>query len=55
LHVRAPYLSVVDTSHNTQKRDGNSMDEKLKGNISDQSIWQRPCFMVLFAVAFNIA
>ncbi len=31
------------------------MDEKLKGNISHQSIWQRLCFMVLFAMAFNIA
>jgi hypothetical protein len=31
------------------------MDEKLKSNISDQSIWQRLCFMVLFAVVFNIA
>lgn len=31
------------------------MDEKLKANISDQSIWRRLCFMVLFAVIFNIA
>ncbi|MDP6831337.1 MAG: DUF4389 domain-containing protein [Alphaproteobacteria bacterium] len=30
------------------------MDEKLKTNLSDQSIWQRLCFMVLFAVIFNI-
>ena len=31
------------------------MDEKLKANISDQSIWQRLLFMILFAVIFNIA
>jgi hypothetical protein len=31
------------------------MDEQFKANISDQSIWQRLCFMVLFAVIFNIA
>ena len=30
------------------------MDEKLKTNLSDQSIWRRLCFMVLFAVIFNI-
>lgn len=31
------------------------MDEKLKTNITDQSIWQRLLFMVFFAVIFNIA
>jgi len=31
------------------------MDEKLKANMKDQSIWQRLLFMVLFAVIFNIA
>ena len=31
------------------------MDEKLKANISDQSIWRRLLFMILFAVIFNIA
>ena len=31
------------------------MDEKLKANISDQSIWQRLLFMILFAMIFNIA
>jgi|TARA_B100002003_G_scaffold166200_1_gene154388 hypothetical protein len=31
------------------------MDEKLKANINDQSIWWRLCFMLLFAVVFNIA
>lgn len=31
------------------------MDEKLKANLSDQSIWWRLWFMVLFAVVFNIA
>ncbi|MBT3332799.1 MAG: DUF4389 domain-containing protein [Rhodospirillaceae bacterium] len=31
------------------------MEEKLKANLKDQSIWQRLCFMVLFAVIFNIA
>lgn len=30
------------------------MDEKLKANLSEQSIWQRLFFMLLFAVIFNI-
>jgi hypothetical protein len=33
----------------------NALDEKLKTNLKDQSIWQRLCYMVLFAVIFNIA
>ncbi len=31
------------------------MDEQLKANMKDQSIWQRLVFMVLFAVIFSIA
>ncbi len=31
------------------------MDEKLKANVTDHSIWQRLLFMVMFAVIFNIA
>ena len=30
------------------------MDENFKANISEQSIWRRLLFMVLFAVIFNI-
>ena len=53
MQVAVGRLSVVhDPGNMMEHRD---MDEKLKANNSDQSIWQRLLFMILFAVIFNIA
>ncbi|MFP6697952.1 MAG: hypothetical protein VCF08_13775 [Alphaproteobacteria bacterium] len=53
LQVAVGRLSVVhDPGNMMEHRD---MDEKLKANLSGQSIWQRLLFMILFAAIFNIA